>query len=405
MLLEKIHKLKPSSTTTMEATALEKFDESQKKVYYFDRIIEKEIKSLKKYRRHQPQRDATRRVLVDQNRELNAHRNLLVLRYDQGRVEAREIREQQDDAASRGQVWDGPEPWDYDNYIHLILHLDRADRRLRHELNGIPIFPLPEIDLPLIPHYRSLAVSRVCWLTARDMLHEPRFPNKWCNRFDTRDFIVLPAPQRAFFRSNVPWIILWMVEGDFNVPVGGEDWSAVFQIVGMATEFEMSWLGKLMKAYANEVNQNAIERVGEFTQPAAVDGECPICGNDFGDQNFKDQEPAVKTICGHYIGKDCLQSWADMSIAAGKAHEVTCPSCRTALFIGIFPVRAQANICKLMDYLGSDRALAEEVDSFLLKGIWSSLVFRCYGTKLEVMLNKLQRWTETAKAMFDECVL
>lgn len=60
-----------------------------------------------------------------------------------------------------------------------------------------------------------------------------------------------------------------------------------------------------------------MKRLQAFTERAAAEtveagfNECEICGRSFSDQIRQDAEPALKTICGHYIGEHCLQVWTD----------------------------------------------------------------------------------------------
>jgi hypothetical protein len=144
-----------------------------------------------------------------------------------------------------------------------------------------------------------------------------------------------PSAQREFVVGNLPPSLIWIVAGDYGVLISAE-WSAIFQVVGTATEFEMSCLATLRKYYANEVSENAMTPVENFTEPSMIDSECPVSRDEFRDNGVEKHEPAVKTSCGHHLGRRWLQEWTGKF---RQESEVTCPSCRTPLAIGMFPLR------------------------------------------------------------------
>jgi hypothetical protein len=236
-----------------------------------------------------------------------------------------------------------PEPLDPNRYVQLFVGLDVLDNRLRHELSRMPMFRLPSFDPTVVAIDHSVVVGRVCWLITRILEREGLWPMRWRNRFDTGEWISEKEEQKKFFDEKMPPALKWMVEGDFDVPVSAE-WSAIFHVVSKATQFEVTCLAALWGRYNLEIDENTMDSVAEFTQPATVDGECPICGDDFGDADIKDHEPSVETICGHYIGRNCLQEWTNKFADEEGATETTCPNCCTALIIGMFPVRVQAKI-------------------------------------------------------------
>lgn len=56
-----------------------------------------------------------------------------------------------------------------------------------------------------------------------------------------------------------------------------------------------------------------------------VEGECPICAEDFEPENKREEVVYCKAACGNNVHKACFKQWA----ATKKGQEVTCPFCRT----------------------------------------------------------------------------
>lgn len=57
-----------------------------------------------------------------------------------------------------------------------------------------------------------------------------------------------------------------------------------------------------------------------------LEGECPICSEDFDPTNTKEEIVYCKASCGNNVHKECFQQWA----ATKKGGEVPCPYCRVA---------------------------------------------------------------------------
>ena len=74
-----------------------------------------------------------------------------------------------------------------------------------------------------------------------------------------------------------------------------------------------------------EVHTDENGAVGEDTK-------CPICLDDFSEDNNK---ILIKTRCGHTFHATCLHAWKTTQIntayRASEIPSVTCPSCRTVL--------------------------------------------------------------------------
>jgi hypothetical protein len=157
-----------------------------------------------------------------------------------------------------------PEPLDPNRYVQLFVDLDVLDRRLRHELSGMPMFPLPSFDSTAFAVDHSGVMGRVCWLVTRVLERKSLWPSRWRNRFDTDEWIFEKEEQKKFFDENMPPALKWKVEGDFDFPFSAE-WRAIFHVVGKATQFEVTCLAALWGRYNPEIDEHAMESVAEFT--------------------------------------------------------------------------------------------------------------------------------------------
>lgn len=390
---------------TSESDAAE-FTEFEDEIHRLGQNIIGMITAYRKQNRHSAKQTVGRGILENLHDHTQALRGMAHATHERLSLQWVDYRMEEKTAAEYGESFDEPVPFPASWYTRLFVKLDTLDRQLRHELSGTPILPLPAVEPLNVSDSRIIVVARVCWLHTRMFDHESTFPDKWMNRFDTGQFTQFTDDdtwaQRSFFFNNLPPASWWMISGHYEVPIDAE-WSAIFEVVGAATEFEFTSLAKLRDIYAGEVKEDAMERVAEFTEPAVVNGECPICGDNFGADNVEGNEPAVMTICGHHIGQNCLQSWNN--VAQEQNSEVTCPNCRTSLVVGMFPLRAQAKICELLSYLASDRALDMEIDTFLLTTTGKPSENGCYKPEIGVMLAKLMERTEIAKQMFNDCLL
>jgi hypothetical protein len=119
--------------------------------------------------------------------------------------------------------------------------------------------------------------------------------------------------------------------------------------------------------------------------------DCPICTLKLAETAAEGAEVAVKTRCGHIIGKDCLQSWVDSWHADGKQGVPTCPNCRTPLhnYIALLPSEMQPVMREWVAYARGDEELDKTVDGFLL-GARETEIDGCYIALLGSMLAKLE---------------
>lgn len=152
------------------------------------------------------------------------------------------------------------------------------------------------------------------------------------------------------------------------------------------------------------IDNNCMEHVGkikELTTVEAIEAECTeciVCYKRLADVGAPRTEPAVKTICGHFFGGNCLQKCVDMH--EGNEDDFKCPYCRTCLFIGEFPLDMQGPLRDFVECLRGDQLLDEEVDRFLPNAKEADLG-GCYGTESGVMLEKLPRKVEKAEKEYE----
>jgi len=310
-------------------------------------------------------------------------------------------------------VESGPEPhrsWFktlLPQYRDTLCALDVFERKLRYAVADKPYFALPDLgryDGNMSYCRRNSTVARICWLQERDFAHEPRFPNRGRNRYTSENWSWAPSGQPQVLPVEMHWLI--GSTDELQLPLNAE-WTAIFQLVGALTNLEWRSLGEFRDTLVDQglMNRDPMTRAGDFTQPATDEAvrsgctECLVCGDVFADTSAQGTEPAVRMVCGHYIGERCLQAWVDEFLLDAAHDDVTCPHCRTCLIIGSYPQELQAKIQEYVAYLRSDQTLDEQVDEFLLDAKKEDLK-GCYGPEVGIMLEKLdQRWTEASRLL------
>jgi hypothetical protein len=157
--------------------------------------------------------------------------------------------------------------------------------------------------------------------------------------------------------------------------------------------------------WAGIMDEHGMHHVGNFTEAATQQAisagctECPMCGDQFDDDGADRHEFAVKMICGHFIGKECLQAWADQFIQDGYSDETNCPCCRHALLAGQFLASLQNPLLEFVAFLRSDPAPDEQVNEVLLNSTeeaWEC----CYGPEFGDMLAKLDERRQKGARLF-----
>ncbi|KAF2245804.1 hypothetical protein BU26DRAFT_577081 [Trematosphaeria pertusa] len=132
--------------------------------------------------------------------------------------------------------------------------------------------------------------------------------------------------------------------------------------------------------------------------PGSENRSCPMCAFDFGPVYSQDNatEPAVKTPCGHFIGRHCLESWLSHG---------TCPVCPQPLlsFEDQLPVAAREPYLELLNLNECTNALDEEVDKYLLEGP-KEVYDDEFGQLLQSM-DELRHWFAEAKVAVIHAVL
>jgi hypothetical protein len=280
-----------------------------------------------------------------------------------------------------------PEPWNAEPYMALFKGLDGVDRWCRYTLAERPFFSIPAAPYKAdaIAHYREQTLARLYWVLERSDMHEPLFPSGLGrDRYCIGDW---PTNQYKL-RSRLPYILIWLTLGDMDIPLSAE-WDSIFFGIGGVSFLERSTTRYIKKLGVEHgfMKEDSMTRVAEFTQPTTASDMCSICREAYANDDAN-HEPAVKTVCGHLVGRDCLQQWTDTFLATHDRDGVTCPQCRAALTIGQFSVVDQPIVWDLVNWFRNDRELDEEVDKFLEDAREEDLQ-RCYQPQVGVMLTKL----------------
>ncbi|KAG9193432.1 hypothetical protein G6011_03467 [Alternaria panax] len=148
-----------------------------------------------------------------------------------------------------------------------------------------------------------------------------------------------------------------------------------------------------------------MKRVADFTEPAITEAvkaeikECAVREHSFSDQTGKDLEPAVRTICGHYIGENCVQQWTGTFAVIENQEDVDCPMCRTKLIIGQYPPVIRGAIWTFVECSYAEPILDHEADKFLLNAAKDG-TRQCCGPELGVMLAKLSARIKVVESLF-----
>jgi hypothetical protein len=280
-----------------------------------------------------------------------------------------------------------PEPWNAEPYMALFKCLDGVDRWCRYTLADRPLFAIPAAPYKAdaIAHYREQTLARLYWVLERSDMNQPLFPSglgrtRYCfGKWPTNQYML---------RRRLPWPLVWLTLGDTDIPLSAE-WDSIFFGIGGVSGLEHLAVRYIMKLGLEHghMKTDSMKRVAEFTQPTTERGICSICREAYANDDAN-HEPAVKMVCGHLIGRDCLQQWTDTFLETHDPNGVTCPQCRAALAIGRFCLADQPIVWELINWFRNDRELDEEVDEFLQDARLEDLQ-RCYQPKVGVMLTKL----------------
>lgn len=188
--------------------------------------------------------------------------------------------------------------------------------------------------------------ARTHWLHEREFGSELLFPSHGRDRYAGETWPLLPEDQL----DDLPKRLHWLVDTSEPLKLSpNAEWDAILELVGGVTALEQGALSRFRDHLVRRgyVKVDGMRRVEEFTQPATAEAiadgctVCPICMETFSDGSADELESAVMTVCGHFLGRKCLQQWADAAAESGSEDDTTCPTCRTALIIGQFPIQVQ----------------------------------------------------------------
>jgi len=293
-----------------------------------------------------------------------------------------------------------------DKYLKSLRQLHSLERKLRYVKEGRELFALPDYDttayIPARPDHdmectgRTLVIARILWLMKKAERNLDTFPARGYPRYIRHGtWQDDPAKQRLILPQDKKWMLAPSEHELICLP-SSEEWSALFLHIGHLTILEWKSLGEPSAQIMDQgMTMGDMKYVQGFTErdtDEAVEAgfeECEICGRSFSDQVDRDDvEPAVKMICGHYIGEQCLQAWINTLAVNDKEMDASCPMCRTKLCIGAFPPKIRDRVFEFVEFVRNDPAFDREVDQFLLSATEGD-VRQCYGPELGVMLAKL----------------
>jgi hypothetical protein len=146
---------------------------------------------------------------------------------------------------------------------------------------------------------------------------------------------------------------------------------------------------KVLLDYFLEKGPDSVVKVEDVTTPWTKEvgegEECCICrytfGPEYSDENIT--EPAVKTVCGHVLGTQCVQQWIE-------GHN-TCPVCRQPLF-GLersLPAAVQPLYHSLKKREAEFRRLEPIADEYFLREPST-----CYGKRMGRLLEDFWKLSE-----------
>ncbi|KAI4671702.1 uncharacterized protein J4E78_000198 [Alternaria triticimaculans] len=308
-----------------------------------------------------------------------------------------------------------------DKYLKSLRQLHSLERKLRYAKEGKELFALPDYDttayIPARPDHdmectgRTFVIARMLWLMKKAERNLDTFPARGYPRYIRQGtWQDDPAKQCLTLPQDKKWMLA-SCEHELICLPSSEEWSALFLHIGHLTILEWKSLGET-SAHTIEsgMDMGDMKYVQGFTERATDEAvetgfeECEICGRSFSDQIERDDvEPAVKMICGHYIGEQCLQAWVNTLAANNEEMDASCPMCRTKLCIGAFPPKIRDQVFEFVDFVRNDPAFDREVDRFLLSATEGD-VRQCYGPELGVMLAKLSVKINEGEKMLNSIV-
>jgi len=305
--------------------------------------------------------------------------------------------------ATKSSSSEKPTLWSDDmirQHVNTVDALCRAERELRYAAHAKEIFPLPTIVKgPDARREQQLqtrfAVARLLWLFQKKSEGRSTFPSSGTSplRYDDAEWILDPDYQRL----RLPDTHKFLLALNREVPMSLE-WQAVLKLVGRITLAEHGFLDMACRLLVSQgmISKDVNKKVEHFTKSATMEAvllgnpECTICTLAYSDAPRDDVEPAVKTCCGHYIGRNCLQAWIQSWENGQKEGVPKCPNCRSHLFcqIDMLPERLQPCVREYIAYLRSDPELDQQADSFLLAACEEE-VDGCFDPSLGTMLARL----------------
>ncbi|RAR00743.1 hypothetical protein DDE82_007024 [Stemphylium lycopersici] len=290
-------------------------------------------------------------------------------------------------------------------HVKTLWAMMSLERELRYRTSEREWFPLPSEDevedwanvedVAFCGCHSHMVIARVVFLLRQNDGGRNTFPTDGSLRYDNDDFTLNVSTQRLVLPERYKWMCYAYRGSPLTL-----EWQAIFRLVGWTMSREYLLVERLYSRCVREglISAKSSRSVEDFTTPATCEAissdreDCPICSSQFSEVEAGDFEPAVKTHCAHFIGKDCLQSWVDSWYSSQKQGTPTCPNCRAPLHnqIDMLPAALQPVVRDWIAYVQANIELDREVDAFLLAARKEE-IGGCYGVSLETMLKKLEQ--------------
>lgn len=269
-----------------------------------------------------------------------------------------------------------------------LNYIREFDRMIKYSLKGVNFWeilddedhPIHQLSCDCTRRARILIAGRVSWIEKQ--LREGKDPYPTKGRY--ANLITNPESLRNSLSGIRKWLIDWAIPPTFELHI------LMTRFWELDTRINMMrlWVSKLAEK-GPDVKILVDDISVEWTEKAmcSKNNTCDICMFTF-DLEFNDEEltePAVRTMCGHVLGKVCLQTWAE-------THN-TCPKCRKALFefVKFLPLAAQPLYHEMKSIRGEMMQLDKEIDAYFLHE-----PLEVYGHPLETTFKKLNKlWKKT----------
>jgi hypothetical protein len=239
---------------------------------------------------------------------------------------------------------------DYDNVGDLMTNLSDINprepkvwmwelaRQYHYWANGRTLWPLPKLpdewflDSEFIFHCRYLAATRIADrhdCAAARISGRPDQPEYGRYAKYVSEYVFLQARGSDVVRPSITPREEYLLNRNCQVT---PEWEVFLILVGEMTWLSVSFIPRIRMFLEKAKEHGNIPAIENFTTDATEETKddensaCGICYAEFvGPTGEPVGEPAVKTACGHLVGKGCLHVWV-------KTGSRSCPFCRRELY-------------------------------------------------------------------------